>query len=98
MRRTRLHRRHLPDRRQGLSESLHDAVITESILNRIVSNAEIVQLDGPNMRRHTAAATTGAELAAPPSARVGTPLPGIHTGYRINPCRINPPPLRRSSA
>ncbi len=33
--------------------SLHDAVIAESILNRIVSTAEIVQLDGPNMRRHT---------------------------------------------
>ena len=33
--------------------SLHDAVIAESILNRIVSNAELVQLDGPNMRRHT---------------------------------------------
>lgn len=37
-------------------KSLHDAVIAESILNRIVSNAEIVQLNGPNMRRHTAAA------------------------------------------
>ena len=35
-------------------KSLHDAVIAESILNRIVSNAEIVQLAGPNMRRHTA--------------------------------------------
>ncbi|MEZ5086276.1 MAG: ATP-binding protein [Tessaracoccus sp.] len=33
--------------------SLHDAVIAESILNRIVSTAELVQLDGPNMRRHT---------------------------------------------
>ena len=33
--------------------SLHDAVIAESILNRIVSSAELVQLDGPNMRRHT---------------------------------------------
>lgn len=33
--------------------SLHDAVIAESILNRIVSAAELVQLDGPNMRRHT---------------------------------------------
>ena len=38
-------------------KSLHDAVIAESILNRIVSNAEIVQLDGPNMRRHTSTAT-----------------------------------------
>ena len=37
--------------------SLHDAVIAESILNRIISNAEIVQLAGPNMRRHTAAVT-----------------------------------------
>jgi DNA replication protein DnaC len=36
-------------------KSLHDAVIAESILNRIISNAEIVQLAGPNMRRHTAA-------------------------------------------
>lgn len=34
-------------------KSLHDAVIAESILNRIVSNAEIVQLSGPNMRRHS---------------------------------------------
>lgn len=34
--------------------SLHDAVIAESILNRIVSNAELVQLNGPNMRRHVA--------------------------------------------
>lgn len=33
--------------------SLHDAVIAESILNRIVSAAELIQLDGPNMRRHT---------------------------------------------
>ena len=33
-----------------------DKVIAESIQNRIVSNAEIVQLNGPNMRRHTAAA------------------------------------------
>ena len=38
--------------------SLHDAVIAESILNRIVSSAELVQLDGPNMRRHTHAETT----------------------------------------
>lgn len=36
-------------------KSLHDAVIAESILNRIISNAEIVQLAGPNMRRHTRA-------------------------------------------
>ena len=35
-------------------KSLHDAVVAESILNRIVSNAEIVQLSGPNMRRHEA--------------------------------------------
>lgn len=33
-------------------KSLHDAVIAESILNRIVSAAELVQLDGPNMRRY----------------------------------------------
>lgn len=39
-------------------KSLHDAVIAESILNRIISNAEIVQLAGPNMRRHTAAEST----------------------------------------
>ncbi|XBH22887.1 ATP-binding protein [Jonesiaceae bacterium BS-20] len=37
---------------QDWYKSLHDAVIAESILNRIVSNAEIVQLAGPNMRRH----------------------------------------------
>lgn len=35
-------------------KSLHDAVIAESILNRIISGAEIVQLTGPNMRRHHA--------------------------------------------
>lgn len=38
-------------------KSLHDAVIAESILNRIVSTAELVQLDGPNMRRHAKTAT-----------------------------------------
>ncbi len=38
-------------------KSLHDAVIAESILNRLVSGAEIVQLAGPNMRRHTAEAS-----------------------------------------
>lgn len=42
-------------------KSLHDAVIAESIQNRIASNAEIVQLDGPNMRRHTSAATTATQ-------------------------------------
>lgn len=40
-------------------KSLHDAVIAESILNRIISNAEIVQLAGPNMRRHAAADAEG---------------------------------------
>lgn len=39
---------------QDWYKSLHDAVIAESILNRIVSNAELVQLGGPNMRRHLA--------------------------------------------
>ena len=39
-------------------KSLHDAVIAESILNRIVSNAELVQLAGPNMRRHAAIDTS----------------------------------------
>ncbi|MDO5745849.1 MAG: ATP-binding protein [Micrococcaceae bacterium] len=34
-------------------KSLHDTVIAESILNRIVSTSEIIQLDGPNMRQHT---------------------------------------------
>lgn len=34
-------------------KSLHDAVIAESILSRLVSVSEIVQLDGPNMRRAT---------------------------------------------
>ena len=33
-------------------KSLHDAVVAESILNRIVSTSELIQLDGPNMRRH----------------------------------------------
>nr|WP_268968396.1 ATP-binding protein [Tomitella gaofuii] len=37
-------------------KSLQDAVIAESILNRIVANAELVSLDGPNMRRHLAEA------------------------------------------
>lgn len=34
-------------------KSLHDAVIAESILSRLLSVSEIVQLDGPNMRRET---------------------------------------------
>lgn len=34
-------------------KSLHDAVIAESILSLLVSVSEIVQLDGPNMRRET---------------------------------------------
>lgn len=38
-------------------KSLQDAVIAESILNRIVAGAEIVALDGPNTRRHLATAT-----------------------------------------
>lgn len=38
-------------------KSLNDAVIAAPILNRIVSNAEIVQLDDPNIRRHTSATT-----------------------------------------
>lgn len=33
-------------------KTLHDAVIAESILNRIVASAEIIQLNGPNMRHH----------------------------------------------
>lgn len=37
---------------QDWYKSLYDPVLAESILNRIVSTAEIVQLDGPNMRRH----------------------------------------------
>ncbi|MGO2082072.1 ATP-binding protein [Glutamicibacter arilaitensis] len=32
--------------------SLHDAEIAESILNRLVSKSEMIQLDGPNMRRY----------------------------------------------
>ncbi|MGB9034207.1 MAG: ATP-binding protein [Paeniglutamicibacter sp.] len=40
-------------------KSLHDAVIAESILNRIVSTSELIQLDGPNMRRHTHAGQEG---------------------------------------
>lgn len=42
-------------------KSLHDAVVAESILNRIVSTGELIQLDGPNMRRH---AQTGKENTA----------------------------------
>lgn len=42
---------------QDWYKSLHDAVIAESILNRIISGAEIVQLAGPNMRRHNATPT-----------------------------------------
>lgn len=38
---------------QDWYKSLHDAVIAESILNRIVTTGELIQLDGPNMRRHT---------------------------------------------
>lgn len=38
---------------QDWYKSLHDAVIAESILNRIISGAEILQLAGPNMRRRT---------------------------------------------
>lgn len=34
-------------------KTLNDAVIAESILNRIVGSAEILQLSGPNMRYHT---------------------------------------------
>lgn len=41
---------------QDWYRSLHDAVVAESILNRLVSNAEIVSLGGPNMRRHLAEA------------------------------------------
>lgn len=41
-------------------KSLHDAVIAESILNRIVSTSELIQLDGPNMRRHTHSEKEGA--------------------------------------
>lgn len=33
-------------------KTLHDAVIAESILNRIVASAEIIQLNGPNMRHY----------------------------------------------
>jgi len=57
----RLHRVTSPFDPEDWYTSLHDAVIAESILNRIVSNAETVQLDGPNMRRHTSAATTATQ-------------------------------------
>lgn len=33
-------------------KTLHDAVIAESILNRLVTGAEIIQLNGPNMRQY----------------------------------------------
>ncbi|MET3203984.1 UNVERIFIED_ORG: DNA replication protein DnaC [Arthrobacter sp. UYEF13] len=42
-------------------KSLHEAVVAESILHRIVSTSELIQLDGPNMRRH---AHTGKENTA----------------------------------
>lgn len=42
-------------------KSLHDGVIAESILNRIVSAADLIQIHGPNMRRHTKA---GVEVEA----------------------------------
>lgn len=50
-------------------KSLHDAVIAESILNRIVANSELVQLDGPNMRRHahTSAANTSEPTTEQPA-------------------------------
>src|SRR5699024_2078829 len=34
-------------------KALHDAVIAESLLSRLVSVSEIVQLDSPNMRKKT---------------------------------------------
>ena len=34
-------------------KSIPDAVISESILNRLVSGAEIITLEGPNMRLNT---------------------------------------------
>ena len=34
-------------------KSIPDAVISESILNRLVSGAEIITLEGPNMRLTT---------------------------------------------
>ena len=43
---------------------VHDAVLADSILNRIVSAAELVQLDGPNMRRHTSTTSAAAELTS----------------------------------
>ncbi|WP_288750985.1 hypothetical protein [uncultured Corynebacterium sp.] len=36
--------------RRGTSKSIPDAVIAESILNRLVVGAEIITLEGPNMR------------------------------------------------
>ncbi|MDK8823194.1 ATP-binding protein [Corynebacterium coyleae] len=36
--------------RRGTSKSNPDAVIAESILNRLVVGAEIITLEGPNMR------------------------------------------------
>ncbi|MGJ0203047.1 ATP-binding protein [Leucobacter sp. gxy201] len=44
---------------QDWYKALHNAVVAVSILNRIVLGAELVQLDGPNMRRYLADTTMG---------------------------------------
>ena len=50
-------------------KSLHDAVIAESILSRLVSVSEIVQLDGPNMRRETHEPLVPTPCEPPPRLR-----------------------------
>lgn len=42
--------------------SLHGAVSAESILNRLVSKNEMIQLDGPNMRRHEYVTMQGSDV------------------------------------
>lgn len=44
---------------EGWYKSLQDAVVAESILNRIVSTSALIQLDGSNMRRHSRARVEG---------------------------------------
>lgn len=39
--------------RERWYKSLHDAATAESILSGLVSVSEIVQMDGPNMRKKT---------------------------------------------
>lgn len=75
--------------------SRHDVMTAESILNRIVSTAELVQLHGPNMRRHTHDAATswpgaGAGLLPDPRARATRSTHAHYPEPRLNSSRICP--------